>query len=129
MLLNIRGVEYRLQLPLSMDPVKCPSGQITLFGNDDTSCELFWTATSPAGWGLEVVPQFAVQVGPLLLANGAPRVLKSTPDDAVLSLDMTVLLMMFTLNASISEMPAPSQPATLLATMLLVTETSFQSNG
>jgi len=38
-------------------------------------------------------------------------VLKSTPDEAVVSLDMTVLLMKSTFNASTSETPAPSQPA------------------
>ena len=38
----------------------------------------------------------SVQLVPWLLAIGAPRVLKSTPDDAVVSLDMIVLLMMFT---------------------------------
>src|SRR5215469_5449185 len=53
-------------------------------------------------------------------------VLNSTPDDAVLSLEMTVLLMKFTARASINETPAPSQPATLLLMMLLVSVTEFQ---
>ncbi len=64
--------------------------------------------------------------GPWLLAIGAPSVLKSTPEDAVVSLSTIVLLMMFTFNASSSEIPAPSQPATLLAMMLLVTLTWYQ---
>src|SRR5258705_6791937 len=41
---------------------------------------------------------------------------------------MIVLLTMFTANASSSETPAPSQPATLLAMMLLVTLTEFQAH-
>src|SRR5579864_5177028 len=85
--------------------------------------------TRPAGCGADVVPQLLVQVGPELLAIGAPRVLKSTPDDAVVSLDMIVLLMMFTRNASTIEMPAPSQPATLLTITLLVNVTSFHRVG
>src|SRR6266550_3946173 len=62
--------------------------------------------------------------GPDELARGAPIVLNSTPDDAVVSLDMTVLLMTFTANESTSEMPAPSQPVTLL-----VTFTEYQFAG
>src|SRR2546430_175722 len=77
-------------------------------------------ATSPAGCGAEVVPQFVVHVGPDELARGAPSVLNSTPEEAVVSLEMIVLLMMFATNASCSEIPAPSQPATLSAMMLLV---------
>ena len=61
--------------------------------------------------------------------SGAPRVLNSTPDEAVVSFDAIVLLMMFTFSASSSEIPAPSQPATLLVMMLLVTETVFQCAG
>ena len=66
------------------------------------------------------MPQFVTQLGPCVLASGAPIVLKSTPDEAVVSLDMIVLLMMFTSSASSSEIPAPSQPATLLTMMLFV---------
>src|SRR4029077_8999298 len=66
---------------------------------------------------------------PCVLARGAPRVLKSTPDEAVVSLDIIVLLMMFTASPSSSEIPAPSQPATLLAMMLLVTCTEYQFPG
>src|SRR2546430_8097418 len=40
------------------------------------------------------------------------RSLKSTPDEAVASLDMIVLLTRFTAKASCSDTPAPSQPAT-----------------
>ena len=70
-----------------------------------------------------------VQLLPWVLAKGAPIVLKSTPAEAVLSLDTTVLLMMFTFRASSKEIPAPSQPATLLVMMLLVTVTEFQFAG
>src|ERR1700750_2608572 len=62
-----------------------------------------------------------MQLDPGALASGAPRVLKSTPEDAVVSLEATVLLMKFTASASCSETPPPSQPATLLAIMLLGT--------
>jgi len=40
-----------------------------------------------------------------------------------------VLLMMDTFVESCSDIPAPSQPATLLTIMLLVMETLFQSAG
>ena len=42
---------------------------------------------------------------------------------------MIVLLMMLTFNASCNEMPAPSQPATLLTITLLVSVTSHQRVG
>src|SRR6266480_1455870 len=89
-------------------------------------------ATTPAGRGCVVVPQFAVQVWPVpggVLANGAPSVLKSGPADAVLELKAIVLLTMFTAVESSSEIPAPSQPATLSAMMLLVTVTVFHCLG
>ena len=70
-----------------------------------------------------MVPQLAVQVGPWVLAKGAPSVLNSTPDDAVVSLEAMVLLMMSVFKASRREIPAPSQPATLLVMMLLVRTT------
>ncbi len=49
--------------------------------------------------------------------------LKRGPAEAVLELNAIVLLMMFTWVESSSEIPAPSQPATLSAMMLLVTVT------
>src|SRR5467141_5262395 len=42
---------------------------------------------------------------------------------------MIVLLRMFTANASSSEIPAPSHPATLLAMMLLVTSIEYHLEG
>src|ERR1700730_15022692 len=92
----------------------------------------------PAGCGVEVVTG-VVQIpwaflppgghGPCVLARGARRVLKSTPAEAVVSLDAMVLLMMSRFRASSSEMPAPSQPATLLSMMLLVMLTEYQLPG
>src|ERR1700756_5659480 len=67
-----------------------------------------------------------MQLFPSELAKGSPIVVKSMPDDAVVSLDMIVLLMMFTFNASSRETPPPSQPATLLTMMLLVTVAEYQ---
>src|ERR1700694_5450191 len=55
----------------------------------------------------------------------APSGLKSTPADAVVSLDTTVLLTNVTFSASCIDTPPPSQPATLLAMMLLVTVTPY----
>src|SRR5664279_3026686 len=62
-------------------------------------------------------------------ASGAPRVLNSGPAEAVLSLEMTVLLMKFTTRESTSDTPAPSQPATLLVMMLLVTVAEYHCAG
>jgi len=84
--------------------------------------------TRDAGRRGKVVP-VPYAHGPWLLASGAPRVLNSTPDEAVVSLETIVLLTMFTANASTSEIPAPSQPATLLAMMLLVTLTEYHRSG
>src|SRR5216684_5706305 len=64
-----------------------------------------------------------------VLASGAPIVLNSGPADAVLELKAIVLLTMFTAVESSSEIPAPSQPATLSAMMLLVTVTVFHCLG
>ena len=61
------------------------------------------------------------------LATGVPMLCVSTPEVARVSLLEMVLLMMDTFSESCSEIPAPSQPATLLTMMLLVSETLFQS--
>src|SRR5450432_1012421 len=103
---------------------------------------VFCVDTSPEGWMVDVTIWFPVQsglvfgsqlpppvVGGGLLPIGAPRVLKSTPEDAVESLEATVLLMKLTLSASWMDTPAPSQPATLLLMMLLVTLTLYQLPG
>src|SRR5512139_818652 len=94
--------------------------------------------TSPAAWLVEVVTglmQFGfcgwfgslvgVQPGGGTAASGAPSVLKSTPADAVVSLEITVLLTKRTFSASCIDTPPPSHPATLSAMMLLVTVTLF----
>src|SRR5215469_14561692 len=49
----------------------------------------------------------------------------STPEEARESLLAMVLLVMDTFSESSSDMPAPSQPATLLTMMLLVTDAEF----
>ncbi len=77
-----------------------------------------------------MLPQPVVQtVVRGVLDNGAPIVLNSGPADAVLELKAIVLLMMFTAVESSSEIPAPSQPATLSVMMLLVTVTVFHCEG
>src|SRR5215469_10898780 len=63
------------------------------------------------------------------LLMGVPMLCVSTPEEARLSLLAMVLLMMVTLSESWSEMPAPSQPATLLTMMLLVISTLFHNFG
>src|SRR5512139_3723235 len=99
---------------------------------------VFGIVTSPDAWLVEVVTglmQFGfcgwfgslvgVHPGGGTAASGAPRVLKSTPADAVVSLEITVLLTKRTFRASCIDTPPPSHPATLLAMMLLVTVTLF----
>ena len=61
-----------------------------------------------------------VQLVPGALASGAPMVVNRIPAEAVVELETIVLLMMLTFRASSIEIPAPSQPATLSAMMLLV---------
>src|SRR5512135_325129 len=94
---------------------------------------VFRIVTSPALWLVEVVTQptpVAVSQGVVgELESGAPRVLKSTPAEAVVSLATTVLLKNFTANASSIETPPPSHPATLFVMMLLVMVTSFHRFG
>ena len=134
MLFSSFGYEYRLQAPLVAAfvpvPWKWPGGQTTgVAARFAVKTALFCIATTPATCACDDVPQFAVQVGPGWLATGPPRVLKSTPDEAVLALNEIVLLMMFTLGESTSEIPAPSHPATLSTMMLLVTVTEFHCPG
>lgn len=91
---------------------------------DEVSWGLFCIVTRPAGWGHDALPPFCetqVGAGDWELANGAPRVLKSVPDEAVVSFETIVLLVSVTANASSNDTPAPSQPATLFEMMLLVT--------
>src|SRR5215468_3509409 len=136
MLLYSSGNETVVQVPLLAAPEKWFGGHTTEPGRLDVMFTLFWIATRPAGCGVDEVGPFADGQlpsglrppghGPWLLANGAPSVLNSMPEDAVVSLDMIVLFTMSTNRASCSEMPAPSQPATLLVMILLVTVTWYQ---
>src|SRR5579862_3403267 len=129
-LLNSSGNETLRQFAfVALVPAKCPAGQMTVPGRFAVRLELFCTDTRPAGCGQLAVAAPLVQFLPWLLASGAPSVLNSTPEDAVVSLDMIVLFTMFTFSASCSEMPAPSQPATLSVMMLLVTFTAYQRVG
>src|SRR5579863_6970988 len=105
-----KGTEIRAHVGTPPPLLPCPEGQRIPAGPTGTlDCRtaLFWMLTSPAGCGVEVVTQGVVPVygcghGPWLLASGAPIVLKSTPADAVVSFDMTVLLTMLTSSASTS---------------------------
>src|SRR5512139_3019895 len=98
--------------------------------------------TSPDTWLVEVVTGLiqlgscgrvgsvvGVQPGGGTAARGAPRVLNSTPAEAVVSFEITVLLMNRTFSASCIDTPPPSQPATLLAMMLLMTVRPFHVSG
>src|SRR5579862_2180578 len=93
---------------------------------DEVICGLFCMLTSPAGCGQDTVaPLWETQLGDgdCELASGAPRVLKSVPEDAVVSFEEIVLLISVTANESSRDIPAPSQPATLLSMMLFSTVT------
>ena len=59
----------------------------------------------------------------------ALMVLNSTPADDVVSLETTVLFAITALSVSWSEIPPPSQPATLFTMMLLVKVMSNQLSG
>src|SRR5947207_6625685 len=92
MLFSSFGYEYRLQAPLVAAfvpvPWKWPGGQTTgVAARFAVKTALFCIATTPATCACDDVPQFAVQGGPGWLATGAPSVLKSTPDEAVLALN------------------------------------------
>ena len=97
--------------------------------------DVFCMVTRPAGcgerscWSRAAGLAAGSDPGGGALACGAPRVLNSTPAEAVVSLATIVLLMKFTFSASWSETPPPSQPATLLVMMLLVTVTPYHSVG
>src|SRR5258707_4401844 len=103
---------------------------------------VFCIVTNPAGCGMcgpFVSRQFGfcvcvgsavgMQPGGGDAALIAPNVLKSTPADAVVSLDATVLLTNCVLNESCSDTPPPSQPATLFTMMLFVTVMPYQFFG
>src|SRR5579883_1799663 len=124
MLLVSSGYETERQAPLvALVPgAKCPGGQVTVAGRFADSTALFWILTRPAGWGQDAPPEAVVQFcavwGEGTLARGAPMVVASGPAEAVVVLETTVLLTMSRYRASRAEIPAPSQPATLSATML-----------
>src|SRR6516164_7883739 len=93
------------------------------------SNEEFGVLVTPADCGQEAVPAALWHSPGGALANGAPMLNVSTPEEASESLLKMLLLRMATFNESCSDIPAPSQPTSLLTIMLLVTETLFQSDG
>jgi hypothetical protein len=127
MLLASIGFEYVWQAVVD----DCPVGHVSFMPVKEllTRAEFIVLAT-PATCGHDAV---FVPVGPVwtqfpagALACGVPMLWVSTPDDAKLSLWAMVLLTMLTFKESCNEIPAPSQPATLLLMMLLVMDTLFQ---
>jgi hypothetical protein len=92
------------------------------------STEEFVVLLTPDGCGHDavlLVPAW-IQFPAGALATGVPMLWVRTPEVARVSLLEMVLLMMDTFSESCSEIPAPSQPATLFTMMLLVSETEFQ---
>src|SRR5437868_1428219 len=117
-------------------PLEWPIGQSIRTGKEAVRLGVLFIVTTPATCGVEVItglvqpaPVPGVHPGGGTLACGAPNVLNSVPEEAVVSFPTMVLLMMFTFRASCSEMPPPSHPATLLLMMLLVTLTSYHRPG
>jgi hypothetical protein len=115
-------------------PADCPVGQVGGVAKVSVSSVEFRVLLTPAGCGHDAllaapVPPVRVQFPAGALAIGVPMLLVSTPEVARLSLWAMVLLTICTFNASCNEMPAPSQPATLLTMMLLVMFTLFQRLG
>src|SRR4029077_20026599 len=85
------------------------------------------SVTRPAGSGpvvvgmlLQPVPVCGLHPGGGLREFAAPPVCNSTPAEAVVSFEITVLLMKLEAIASCIDTPPPVHPATLLAIMLLV---------
>src|ERR1035438_430679 len=108
----------------------CPAGHVSVSPvKVVVSSAEFCVLVTPADCGHDVVPEALVQTPAGALAEGVPMLLVSTPEVASESLWAMVLLMIFTLNASCKEIPAPSHPATLLTMMLLVMVTSCHSAG
>src|SRR5258708_9921650 len=122
MLFSSFGVEIDLQFGW---PVGQETATAARFAERTALC---WITTNPPGCGHEAAVPF-MQLDPCVLAIGPPSVVKSTPEDAVLVLETLVLLTMFRSTEPTSEHPAPSQPATLSAMMLLVTVTVFHCEG
>src|SRR5271165_4579967 len=108
-----------------------PGGQVIVSGGAMAAfkSEEFPVLVTPADCGHDAVPAAFTQFPGGALACGVPTLCVSTPEEARASLCAMVLLTMFTFNASCNEIPAPSQPATLLTMMLLVMVTSCQYCG
>src|ERR1700739_756531 len=131
MSLYIAGYETVLQVPFvalaAVVPAKWPGGQRTVSPvMAEVKSAEFGVLVTPADCGHDAVVPFMTQFPAGALAWGVPILLVITPDVARESLCAMVLLTMFTFKASCSEIPAPSQPATLLTIMLLVMATLCQ---
>ena len=129
----LRQVPLAVEVPGALKA----GGQVMLAGRFAIRIALLLMLTSPVGCGVEEMictvqnPRLSVPPGGQfrVLASGAWRVLVSVPAEAVVTFEMIVLLMTLTLSASNRETPPPSQPATLLAMMLLVTATCHHWPG
>ena len=127
--LSTIGVETVLQFGwLGMQPVAPAIAPRKL-----ASCT---SVANPDGWFVDVVIDELLhaggggtivgsQPGGGVLALGAPPASNSTPAEAVVSFDATVLLIKSMPIALWMEIPPPAHPATLLAMMLLVTLTLY----
>src|SRR5262252_6418960 len=91
-----------------------PAGHVIGTTNVVVSTEELGVLVTPADCGHDAVPAALWHSPAGALAWGVPILKVSAPDEASESLCAMVLLVMFTFNASCSEMPAPSQPAILL---------------
>src|ERR1700687_5258315 len=135
------GYEEVLQKPSTTPAVGLdglsgwPGGQVMCVGSDARNSAVCSPAESPAGCGSDsgtqgmLAPWESRGQGVGALAWVAKNAPKSVPEDAVESLDMIVLLIRFTPMESCNDTPPPSQPATLLTMMLLVTLTEYQRSG
>src|SRR5215469_10484256 len=99
---------------------------VSEFGSEARSSAECLPLEIPAGCGSDAgmqrveAPAVSRGHGVGELASGAKKAPNRVPDDAVESFEMIVLLIRLTPMESCSEIPPPSQPATLLAMMLLV---------
>src|SRR5258706_16428385 len=134
------GNETVLQAPLTrppvpLPPIPWPTGQRMFDGRDARNSAVCPALESPAGCGSDsgtqgmLAPWASRGQGVGALAWVAKKAPKSVPEDAVESFDTIVLLIRFTAKESCNDTPPPSQPATLLVTMLFVNATENQRSG
>src|SRR6202008_362360 len=73
----------------------------------------FWVDVTPADWLHDVVPPPFTQLPAGALAFGVPMLWVRTPEEPSLPWCGRVFFTILTFNASCTDMPAPSHPATL----------------